>query len=316
MDTNTQLDGNRLPVPFPPGFRLHPLPNGGAVGHFLKVELGSVFQPLVPSGAGKLAGRENTAIEAPPASVAPVAYEAFVRTHAEGELSLSPWNLFSLAADDVSLVALDRLCRIVHAYNFRHFVRDEAALFLNIHGRLLAAVSEDHGRVFRGVLEQLALAPGRVVLEAPAAANTQRTLLAFAFANYRLNGFKVAANTTGIDELEELVRAVRPDFVKVDARHLPQPAQMQRAIRIAEDSGIRLVFTRVERREQRDFLRLQPGVLMQGWAVGEMLVERTQFPVGEGPLARSPTVPAAGVGKPYTAKPAASNMPSNNAELR
>jgi EAL domain-containing protein (putative c-di-GMP-specific phosphodiesterase class I) len=265
MDTNTQLDCNRLPVTFPPGFRLHTLTGGGAVGHFLKVELGSGFQPLMASNANGASGAQS-----------PAAYEAFVRTHAEGELSLSPWNLFASAADDLSLITLDRLCRIVHVYNFRRFVRDDDLLFLNIHGRLLAAVGEDHGRVFRGVLEQLALAPGRIVLETPATANTERTLLAFAFANYRLNGFKVAANTTGLADLEELVRGVRPDFVKVDARHLPQPAQMQRAIRIAADSGIRLVFTRVERREQRDFLRLQPGVLMQGWAVGG-----TQVPVSE-----------------------------------
>lgn len=254
---NTPTDANLLPLNLPAGVRLHQMPGGGAVGHFLNVELGSVFQALIASGAGNR-----------------VAYEAFVRTHAEGELSLSPWNLFSLAADDMSLIALDRLCRIVHALNFRHFVPGDGLLFLNIHGRLLAAVSEDHGRVFRGVLDQLALSPGRVVLETPVTANTERTLLAFALANYRLNGFKVAANTMGLADLEELVRGVRPDFVKIDARHVLQPAQMQQAIRIAEDSGIRLVFTRVEQNAQREFLRAQADVWLQGWAVGRPHVFR------------------------------------------
>jgi len=250
MTMNIPADANLLPLNLPAGIRLHQMPGGGAVGRFLNVELGSVFQPLVASDAGNR-----------------VAYEAFVRTHTEGDLSLSPWNLFSLAADDMSLITLDRLCRIVHAFNFRHFVPDDGLLFLNIHGRLLAAVSEDHGRVFRGVLDQLRLPPGRVVLETPATANTERTLLAFALANYRLNGFKVAANTTGLADLEELLRGVRPDFVKIDARHVPQPAQMLQAIRIAADSGTRLVFTRVEQNAQREFLRAQADVWLQGWAV-------------------------------------------------
>lgn len=251
MTMNLPADAKLLPLNLPAGVRLHQMPGGGAVGFFLNVELGSVFQPLIASGAGNR-----------------VAYEAFVRTHAEGELSLSPWNLFALAADDISLIALDRLCRIVHALNFRHFVPSDGLLFLNIHGRLLAAVSEDHGRMFRGVLDQLALSPGRVVLETPATANTERTLLAFALANYRLNGFKVAANTTGLADLEELLRGVRLDFVKIDARHLPQPAQMQQAIRIAADNGARLVFTRVEQNAQRDFLLAQADVWLQGWAIG------------------------------------------------
>jgi EAL domain-containing protein (putative c-di-GMP-specific phosphodiesterase class I) len=108
----------------------------------------------------------------------------------------------------------------------------------------------------------------------PATANTERTLLAFALANYRLNGFKVAANTTGLADLEELLRGVRPDFVKIDARHVPQPAQMRQAIRIAADSGTRLVFTRVEQNAQREFLRAQTGVWLQGWAIGRPQVLR------------------------------------------
>jgi len=107
-----------------------------------------------------------------------------------------------------------------------------------------------------------------VVLETPASANSERSLLAFALANYRLNGFRVAASTTDLPDLESLVRVVRPDYVKIDARHLLQPEQMLLAIRIATDRGIRPVFTRVESREQLEFLLTRVGVLVQGWAIG------------------------------------------------
>jgi hypothetical protein len=48
---NIPADANLLPLNFPPGIRLHQMPGGGAVGRFLNVELGSVFQPLIASDA-------------------------------------------------------------------------------------------------------------------------------------------------------------------------------------------------------------------------------------------------------------------------
>lgn len=251
MKTAAPIDLNLLPLNLPPGTLLRHLPDGGAIGQFLNAELGSVFQPVIASDDGEC-----------------VAYEAFVRTHGAGELSLSPWSLFSLVADDAALIALDRLCRTVHVLNFQRTASGGGLLFLNIHGRLLAAVGEDHGRVFRSVLDCLAVHPAQVVLETPASANSERTLLAFALANYRLNGFRVAASTTDLSDLEALVRVVRPDYVKIDARHLLQPEQMLLAIRIATDRGIRPVFTRVASAEQLEFLLSRVGVLIQGWAVG------------------------------------------------
>lgn len=235
-----------LPLELPPGIRLRRLPGGGAVGRWLSTELGSVFQPLFSSRDGAIVG-----------------HEAFVRAHGGGEMSLSPWNLFSLVADDTALVGLDRLCRTVHVLNLG---QRSGRLFLNVHGRLLAAVSEDHGHAFRRVLEALELKPARFVIETPESANPDRKLLAFVLANYRLNGFGVAVNVGSLPELEELVRVVRPDYVKLDGRQLHQPGQMEQAIRMAREHGIRPVFIRVEDAAQLDFLHDQHHVLIQGWA--------------------------------------------------
>lgn len=237
-------------LPLAQGLGVFTLPDGTAVGRFLRTDLSSVFQPLIESGSGVCAG-----------------YEAFVRAHGGGERDIAPWNLFALVANDEALVALDRLCRIVHVLNFLRVPDAPGKLFLNVQGRLLAAVREDHGHTFRRALDRLEFDPARIVIETPEAANLDRKLLALVLSSYRLNGFRVAANTLGLADLESLLRVVRSDFVKIDARQVRAPEAMQRVVSIAGDSGTRPVFTRIESAEQLNFLRTLPDVLLQGRAI-------------------------------------------------
>lgn len=237
-------------LPLPRGLGVFALPDGTAVGRFLRSDLSSVFQPLIESGSGLCAG-----------------HEALVRAHGGGERAIAPWNLFSLVANDDVLVALDRLCRTVHVLNFLRVPAAPGRLFLNVHGRLLAAVREDHGHTFRQALDTLEFAPERIVIETPEIANLDRKLLALVLSNYRLNGFRVAANTRDLADLEALLQMVRPDFVKIDARQVTSPEAMQRAIALARDSGARPIFMRVESAQQRDYLQALPDILLQGWAI-------------------------------------------------
>lgn len=192
-----------------------------------------------------------------------------VRVHGRGECHVSPWSLFSLVAGDDALVALDRLCRIVHVLNFRAAALVKCRLFLNVHGRLLAAVREDHGHAFRDAIEGLKLDTRRIVIETPDTANLEPKLLALVLSNYRLNGFAVAANVRDLSELEALLRMVRPDFVKLDARQFRDVGLTERALDRIRESGVRPVFTRVERADQRDFLLGLDGVLVQGRAIAD-----------------------------------------------
>jgi EAL domain-containing protein (putative c-di-GMP-specific phosphodiesterase class I) len=239
-------------LPLPDGLGLTTLADGTVIGRFLHTDLSSVFQALIDSGSG-----------------ACLAHEAFVRVHGDGDRTITPWNLFSRAADDQALVALDRLCRYVHALNFLRRPKQPGRLFLNVHGRLLVAVRQDHGHTFRRALDSFALDHTRVVIETPQTANFDLDLLALVHSNFRLNGFAVAANALDIADLERLLRVLRPDFVKIDARQVTTPTAMQRAIALARDKGTRIVFTRVASGAQRDFLQTQPGLLLQGWAIGQ-----------------------------------------------
>lgn len=244
------LSKKPLPLDFLPpdqGLGVFTLPDGTAVGRFLHTDLSSVFQPLIDSGSGACIG-----------------HEAFVRAHGGGERDITPWNLFALVANDETLVALDRLCRIVHVLNFLRAPDVLGKLFLNVQGRLLAAVREDHGHTFRRAIDRLEFDPARIVIETPEAANLDRKLLALVLSNFRLNGFRVAANTLGLADLESLLQMVRPDFVKIDARQVRTPEAMRRVVSMTSDSGTRPIFTRIESAEQLNFLRTLPEVLLQG----------------------------------------------------
>lgn len=142
-------------------------------GRWYRHQLASVFQVIVRAADRRVVGRE-----------------AFLRCG--GDERMSPWRLFSANASDERLVAFDRLVRTVHALNFRHAFGDDELLFLNVHGRLLAAVAGDHGAYFRRCLAAAGLSSARVVIETPVAASAQTDLLAFILGNYRRNGFKVA----------------------------------------------------------------------------------------------------------------------------
>lgn len=267
-----------LPLTWRPGFSLRrqgPEGAGAVVGRFFSAELSSVYQPIVDAASGQRVGRE-----------------AFVRSHSAGRADLSPWNLFSLVADDDTLVGLDRLCRTVHVLNDPLAGAPDELLFLNVHGRLLAAVADDHGRAFRRVLDVLRRPPAGVVIETPEAACADPRLLAFVLTNYRLNGFRVAANVSSIADLEAVLHEVRPSFVKIDWRQLGRFDEAAQFVRLADEQGVRTIFTRVEQAEALAQLARLPNVWAQGYAVADNL--------SAAPATVVPADAAAGEAEPHT----------------
>jgi EAL domain-containing protein (putative c-di-GMP-specific phosphodiesterase class I) len=117
----------------------HPLylgADGHVIGDWFGLGLASVFQPIVEAGSRAVVGNE-----------------AFLRSASVSadDQGLYPWTLFSSAATDERVIALDRLARTVHLLN-SIIEGNRHPLFLNVHGRLLAAVADDHGRAFRRVV--------------------------------------------------------------------------------------------------------------------------------------------------------------------
>lgn len=118
---------------------------GQAQGRFFNCTITSAFQPLRQLGGGQVR-----------------AYAGLARSVAASDAGLSLWRLLDHAASDDESIALDRLCRMLHSINFfRQDGAGDADLYLNVHDRLLSAVSSNHGYAFRRILDALGLPRAR-----------------------------------------------------------------------------------------------------------------------------------------------------------
>ncbi|QTQ38341.1 EAL domain-containing protein [Aromatoleum petrolei] len=162
---------------------------------------------------------------------------------------------------------MDRLARTVHALNFIASVGDDGLLFLNVHGRLLAAVAGDHGAAFRRVIDALGFPPARIVIEAPIVASRQADLLNFVLRNYRENAFRVAVNVESAAQWRALSEIVPADFIKIGAAALQVDGDAGEALDAlrARAGSARVIVTRVE---DRALVSPPQGALAQGFAYG------------------------------------------------
>lgn len=240
------------------------------IGEWYGCKLSSVFQPIIDPLSGQTRG-----------------HEAFLRCHGKGRSELSPWSLFSANASDERLVAFDRLVRTVHTANFGGAFAADQLLFLNVHGRLLAAVDKDHGAYFRRALAALGIAPEQVVIETPTSASHQTDLLAFVLRNYRNNGFRVAVNVDSAAQWQLIASRVGTDFVKIDSRSVIDGAPGGSAgldWLHALMGNATLVLTHLENRLAENQPR--PATWVQGFAYGR-------------PTPRAATPPAATSGRRF-----------------
>ncbi len=179
-----------------------------------------------------------------------------------------------MAADDATLVSLDRLSRLVHAINY--FAADGAhRLVLNVHNRLLAAVADDHGSAFRRALQSLGLPLERFVIQVPASANDDLPLLLHVVGNYRRNGFAVSLQASDPAEAGALMAHALPDWLKLDMRRIWTDRQLAGLCASAANAGVTLIGRRLQ--DAQSVERLQAA------GIG----------LGQGAFAGGPVTPAA-----------------------
>jgi len=267
----TYLD--TLPREPVPGRELWRDARGQVQGQYFNCSLTSAFEPLVT-----LAAREV------------VAHEGSIRTYAEDGVGLAAWKLFAMAADDASLVSLDRLSRLVHAINY--FAADGShQLVLNVHNRLLAAVADDHGAAFRRALESLGLPIDRFVIQVPASANDDLPLLLHVVGNYRRNGFKVSLQASDPAEAGALMAHALPDWLKLDMRRTWTDRQLAGLRASADTAGVTLIGRRVQddvavARLQDAGIALGQGVAVAGEPVSARHLHASDHP--SNPAQREP----------------------------
>ena len=186
-------------------YSLNRAENGWISGHFYHCELTSVFQPVFSMPQSKTIG-----------------HAAYIRSKANGEVALWPWQVFSLASKDEQLIDLDRLCRAIQALNYYFNNASKSdKLFVDVHPRLLESVKDDHGRAFENFLDLIGMKTSRVVIEIPGIVNRNWKLLRHVITNYRSRGYQIAADYNGIrsDWMVEL-GSLYPDIVRIAADEL------------------------------------------------------------------------------------------------
>ncbi|MBB3221460.1 EAL domain-containing protein [Pseudoduganella umbonata] len=203
---------------------------GRAHGRFFNCTMTSVFHPVRELDSGTA-----------------VACEGLARGMSAEDEGLSLWRLLENAASDDESVELDRLCRMLHAINFfRQPDCERLDLHLNVHGRLLSAVSSNHGHAFRRILDALGLPLARIVLQLPATTPQQGWLLGYVADNYRRNGFRFAVQAGSPQEGLALLERVRPDVIRCDARIARDWEGMARLLSAAAARNTRVLFHHAE----------------------------------------------------------------------
>jgi EAL domain-containing protein (putative c-di-GMP-specific phosphodiesterase class I) len=207
--------------------------DGRAQGRFFNCTMTSAFQPVRELSQGRA-----------------VAYEGLARSVSAADQGLSLWKLLDHAASDDESIELDRLCRMLHAINFfRQEDSGGADLYLNVHDRLLSAVSSNHGYAFQRILDALDLPIGRIVLLLPPVTAQQGWLLNYVADNYRRNGFRFALHAASARDGLHLLERVRPDVIRLDAGSRADERSVLDLLAQARQAGARVVFKRVETAE-------------------------------------------------------------------
>lgn len=224
----------RLPDGPKPNLAMWRVADGSVQAQFFACALTSEFHPIHAIGRG--------------ASAQAVAFEGVARGVSPQDHGLSVWRMLDSASSDDESIELDRLCRVLHTINFfrQPLAGAGADLYLNVHDRLLAAVSSNHGDAFLRILHLLELSTSQIVLQLPPVGPASRWLVNYVADNYRRNGFRLALTAVRVREAIDFIGQLRPHAVAIDARAVKEPEQLYQLLRAARDGDVRVVVKRVE----------------------------------------------------------------------
>lgn len=221
-------------------------------GHFHRLTLSSVYQPIIAPASGKTIG-----------------HEGFVRAGADQQLS--PWSLFSLAAitaDPNWLVALDRLCRTLHAANYFPHSDEGHRLFVSVQPGLVSAVAHGHGEVFASILNLLGVATDQIVIQLPGSLNDDPERLFSAAKSFIARGFGLAVNFTGGTSILLASALAVPVFVKIDPAALPAGASLAPLLADCRRRGLTVLVKRLGAGDALNEALAAGADYVQGYATG------------------------------------------------
>lgn len=172
----------------------------------------------------------------------------------------------------VSLVDLDRICRIQHILNYLAIAHPDKALFLDVDPRHILAVDHNHGMYFEESILKCGLATKNVIISinindfyAP-----YHHQISYSLHNYRRRGYQIALNIGhhyDTKNLSILISSVKPDFLRLNA---PNEQESDHIIRLnylknaGESVGSQTILQAINRQTQNDIAEKLGFQLVQG----------------------------------------------------
>lgn len=211
-------------LPASPSFRV--LAGKGIAGKFYGATIYTALQTLRNPATGTI-----------------VAYEALARSNSASGAGLTPWGLFADASSDEHLIALDRLCRTIHALNFRASGLNTTGgkLVLNVHERLLHGVAKGHGTFFRHILDLIELPPANIIIDIPLLQSSDVHWLRRVVGSYHRAGFGVAVEVSSALQAKLYATLLHPEWIRLS------PAMIDAdTVNTLHSLGVKVVASQVE----------------------------------------------------------------------
>ena len=141
-------------------------------------------------------------------------YGARVEVRLPSGRQVAPDILFRLQSSAPAVVAMDRLCRVLHMLQHLERGREDLDLWLHVGLPHVLAVEKGHGEFFESLLRRCGLGPQRIVLIMPLVTcdDDAYPRLVAACASYRERGYRLA-----LDLREPLVRDYRAAAIGLGA---------------------------------------------------------------------------------------------------
>ena len=149
-------------------------------------------------------------------------YGARVQVKLPSGREVAPEILFRLQSSAPAVVAMDRLCRVLHMLQHLERGRDEHDLWLHVGLRHVLAVESGHGEFFENLLRRCGLGPERIVLIMPVVAvgDDAFVRLAEACTSYRERGYRLALDVREplLNGYREAALTLGADWWRIHAR--------------------------------------------------------------------------------------------------
>ncbi len=257
LDTNTLLE------------RIHQKESGEWNSHCKGLRLSSAFQPIISLNHRRVVGQE-----------------ALLRVKDQRGNNISPLQLLNSNEHIADIIELDRLCRLLHGFNYaRHPVTNEW-LFLNITPEVISH-GYRYGSFFSQLLQDAAISPSQIVIEVLENQVSDEVKLSESIDYYRNIGCLIAIDDFGAghSNIDRVLR-LEPEIVKLDRSLLDSTSPKARRIlanlvSLLHEAGCLVVLEGIETLEQTLVAYDVDADLVQGYFFSRPAAEPLRTLPGE-----------------------------------